>query len=496
MNIIRKHILFVANNLFSILIPYVFVASLLSYTFFIDVSINYKNLIFTLILSLISFEILFRMLLFLSFGNNYKSIINSNFLEDHKRYGFTFKSNQSSINNYENSFLFDRFLFNESHSVSLNSLSENKKNRSNFNSNSLCFRGREFTKKKKDKDKIRIFCTGGSTTAGSTDDNKTWPYLLEKKLKDMKLNVEVINAGVYGWYSAQELIRFKDEIINYDIDVLLIHQGWNEEFNYSSLDLGNKWYPGQIRGLKESNIFYLDKLPFLSKVPLITLFFILKNFFTRRRLKKMSFLSYKRWEVLTRNEYLLAWFDNIIEFAKMSDEKNILCYAIDYPTLADIDYTKKNSEFIKSKINRLDNEFINYQSISKLRITNFLKQLSSIITVIDAKEKFSSMSLENKIDYFHDEMHTNEHGNDLIADQIAKKLVKDNFFTERIKKVNSQSNISSRLQDKDLIKNIRKQIATNPQYIVRYLEKKIIEMKKSQYQSNKYNLPSNRYTTF
>ena len=116
--------------------------------------------------------------------------------------------------------------------------------------------------------------------------------------------------------------------------------------------------------------------------------------------------------------------------------------------------------------------------------------------MIDTKEKFSSLNLEKKINYFHDEMHTNEYGNDLIADQIAKKLLKDKFFTERIKKVNLHSNISSRLQDKEHIKKIRNQIAINPQYIVRYLEKKIIEMKKNQYHSNKFNLPSNRYTTF
>ena len=83
MNNIRKYTLFVANNLFSILTLCVAV-SLLSYTFFIDETINYKNLFFTIILSLISFEILFFFFLYLSFGNNYKSIIDSNFLENNK----------------------------------------------------------------------------------------------------------------------------------------------------------------------------------------------------------------------------------------------------------------------------------------------------------------------------------------------------------------------------------------------------------------------------
>ena len=45
-------------------------------------------------------------------------------------------------------------------------------------------------------------------------------------------NVEVINGGVFGWSSENELRRFKNEIIFYEPDILLLHQGWNEEFYF------------------------------------------------------------------------------------------------------------------------------------------------------------------------------------------------------------------------------------------------------------------------
>ncbi len=496
MIIFRKLILFIANNLLYFLLSYLFLIFSFFYFFNQIEFIQIENLLIFIFISFLSFEIIFRILLCLCFGSNYRSIIDSNFITNHKEYGYSLKPNKSSSNEYKNSFLFDKFIFAEKYSNSLLSLIENKKNRIDFNTNSLGFRGREFSKKKSDENKIRIFCTGGSTTAGSSDDEKTWPKLLEKKLIGMNFNVEVINAGVYGWHSAQELIRFKNEIINYDIDILLIHQGWNEEFNYSSLNLGQDWSPGLIRGLIESNVLYLLRAPFLSKIKLFTLFFILKNFYSHRRLSTMSFFSHKRWEVLKQRDYLLSWFDNLIEFAKLSKKRNILCYTIDYPTLVDNEYTKKDLKFIRSRIKRLNNEFINYQSISKIRITNFLKKFDNIISLIDTKKIFSEMKVEDKIKYFHDEMHTNEYGNEIIADQISINLKNDKFFLDRNKNISQESNILDHVLEDKFIDKIRKKVSNNPQHINRYLDRKIIEMKKNSNLTENNYLPSNRYTTF
>ena len=45
----------------------------------------------------------------------------------------------------------------------------------------------------------------------------------------------------FGWSSENELRRFKNEIIFYEPDILLLHQGWNEEFYFSSLRNGKDW---------------------------------------------------------------------------------------------------------------------------------------------------------------------------------------------------------------------------------------------------------------
>ena len=72
-----------------------------------------------------------------------------------------------------------------------------------FSINSLGFRGREISERKPDQ-KIRIVAIGGSTTfgIGSSNNNNTYPSLLENKLNKnnelSNISFEVINAGIPG----------------------------------------------------------------------------------------------------------------------------------------------------------------------------------------------------------------------------------------------------------------------------------------------------------
>ncbi|MBF0480981.1 MAG: SGNH/GDSL hydrolase family protein [Desulfovibrionaceae bacterium] len=99
--------------------------------------------------------------------------------------------------------------------------------------NSLGFRNAEFSKSKPN-DVYRIICIGGSTTFGTDcgGNQYTYPALLQDIFKDKLGNcgkkIEVINAGVIGYHSMHSLIRFKNELINYSPDLIIVMDGLND----------------------------------------------------------------------------------------------------------------------------------------------------------------------------------------------------------------------------------------------------------------------------
>ena len=94
--------------------------------------------------------------------------------------------------------------------------------------NSLGFRGEEFSLEKSD-DTFRIFIVGGSTVFGhgATSDKTTIPgYLKDFFQTNMEeMNVEVINAGIQGADSFEELSIIKNKIIPLSPDLIIVYDG-------------------------------------------------------------------------------------------------------------------------------------------------------------------------------------------------------------------------------------------------------------------------------
>src|SRR3989344_3570087 len=156
-----------------------------------------------------------RLVLRLAHGRRYQNKLFSYFLVDHPDYGFAFRKNSSAQNLPFP--VYDRIVYRPG-----------TRELVKFTVNSLGFRGPEFTPKKDDPKTTRIFCSGGSTTACVfVGDAETWPAALERELKARGQSAEVINAGVGAWYSYQERLRFEREIVNYEPDIVILHQGWN-----------------------------------------------------------------------------------------------------------------------------------------------------------------------------------------------------------------------------------------------------------------------------
>jgi len=96
--------------------------------------------------------------------------------------------------------------------------------------NSHNIRAHEFTEQKPE-NTIRIFIIGGSTTYGSgVLDDETFPHYLQTMFDNSELNfdVEVINSGIMGLISRGESGLIKDKWINYEPDIFIVFDGWND----------------------------------------------------------------------------------------------------------------------------------------------------------------------------------------------------------------------------------------------------------------------------
>jgi len=100
-------------------------------------------------------------------------------------------------------------------------------------SNQFSFRStREFDVKtrKKPKNSLRIATLGGSTTMGVNNDNEIWPYLIGKNLKEQypEKQIEILNEGIMGYTSLDNLLDLSTRIIDFDPDIYVLYLGVND----------------------------------------------------------------------------------------------------------------------------------------------------------------------------------------------------------------------------------------------------------------------------
>lgn len=84
---------------------------------------------------------------------------------------------------------------------------------------------------KKNTDHLRIVCIGASSTYSIRVGNEdTYPRLLEKKLRETYRDdsIEVVNAGVGGYTTAESLANLSTRILDIKPDVLIIYHAVND----------------------------------------------------------------------------------------------------------------------------------------------------------------------------------------------------------------------------------------------------------------------------
>ena len=116
-------------------------------------------------------------------------------------------------------------------------------NNESISINNLGFRGDDFIQEKPNS-VYRIFMIGGSTMFGhgATSDYTTIPgYIQEFFNEEFKENdVEIINAGIQGANSFDEVNLIKEKLLDYSPNMIVIYDGWNDLRERHSSDVIQK----------------------------------------------------------------------------------------------------------------------------------------------------------------------------------------------------------------------------------------------------------------
>lgn len=257
-----------------------------------------------------------------------------------------------------------------------------------YKTNKKGLRGTEYSYEKPS-DVHRILMLGDSYLFGwglNLDD--TLPVILEKCLNK---KYEVINAGIYGYNTVQEIEYLKREGIRYNPDVVIIYfvmndiePQWNVprhpkyEYEYCV----SWFFDHVIRRLND----FISKWSNNSEV-----------FFTVGRSRQNT--SYLR--AFKKEKYKwVACKNAIAEFSHYSKEKKFIPYIIIIP-----DFSQNFREYKWTEIHSKVKTFAMENGIKTLDLLDYFKGLNSA--------EFQISVTEN---------HPNKHANEIIAQQICKFL--------------------------------------------------------------------------
>ena len=289
-----------------------------------------------------------------------------------------------------------------------------------------------YNSKSENKKNLKILTLGGSTTDGyfkMFSDSKTWPYLLSK-VCNMEFNCQVVNGGVGGYSSSQELIKYlmySELFKNFDFVISL--NGINE------INLN--------RGL---NSKLKDEYPYHTQLQ----FFMTKNEkWIKQNKKKITILPnlMSLIKFLQKNNYETNVIDLIQKSKLKGDEKKENLINLDYNFLL----WKKNISILNSLSNINGSKFINFlqptMGLDHVKIDwqknnkdfkiykNFINTQTKLDTnYIYKKFRKTCINLEYCIDIssiaapggsddlFSNARHHNEKGNQIIANKIYEIL--------------------------------------------------------------------------
>ncbi|MDH4186977.1 MAG: SGNH/GDSL hydrolase family protein [Nitrospira sp.] len=274
--------------------------------------------------------------------------------------------------------------------------------------NSKGFIGPEF-EAEKPKDVYRIFSIGDSCTFGNMD--VVYPGLVHTRLnaEGNGKKFEVLNAGVEGYHSGFALARLKEDVLQYNPDLVTIYVGWNDFMKVNPENLGEVGrYAWLGRLMEQSYLVKAYKKVLFSYVrPLVV---------------KPNVVSTPE-DLHAYDSFEPSGFrDNLVEMIHILKSRNIKILILTRPTvvregMSYEDIMRQHVVFPWYGSAYSVNKLLSLHRAYNRTIRNVAIQEGVPLLDLDA-----DFERRDRSGLFWDTMHPNEKGHRLIADQVFRRL--------------------------------------------------------------------------
>ncbi len=268
-----------------------------------------------------------------------------------------------------------------------------------------------------------IIVTGGSTVAGwgASDNTKTWVAQLEKLINNQKVffknyqYVRVINAGVFGYRTAQELKRFQEELIYLKPNMLIMFNGINEPWTYYGNSVDYSTHSQQNKMMDFFNN-YVDKNTFNIFMPYT------QKLMQRSYEDKTEIYGYKNSEL--KLESVELYLSKIKQFEAICKVNSIKFLYYLQPIMgADNKLLSKREESLKSFFGSIYYKASWQSYINKLN--TFYDKVEADIEMENNDNYKSLRYIFDGIDktFYNDPRHYNDAGQLFIAHHLYKEII-------------------------------------------------------------------------
>ena len=277
------------------------------------------------------------------------------------------------------------------------------------NINSFGFRGVEISKEKPE-NVYRIIMLGGSTLFGygASSDETTIPGFLQKKFEttDSDFKVEVINAGSSGAYSKTETLYVKHKLLDFDPDLIIVYDGWNDSRIPYTSHIGERGLAGQLY----DSVNHLQSIFPYYKTPIVI-----------REIGR-DLISAEEDTIATRidanlDKKVILWKERWNEICLLAQKNDIKTLITIQPMLGTGDRIVTKSE--KSTSGLLQNDFMQLPLYQLQKFVDVLPELTNCTNTADLTHVFDG----HNEPIFLDLGHVGEQGSMLISEKIYELVL-------------------------------------------------------------------------
>lgn len=239
----------------------------------------------------------------------------------------------------------------------------------------------------KQTDRYKIAVLGGSTTDGGVYPFKSWPEALYEKLE----GVTIYNFGVSAYTSTQEMIKLMRDVLDFNPDMVITYDGYNDSIQ------------------KDQNFY---SFPYLKEI------FV----YSEKGIAGDCWWMSSRGNVCsskkkTKKDNFEMWISNIVFMREICRLRGICFYAFLQPMLptkeGNIDKRETAIMLLRSFLTDVaDQQKFDFRD--RIKSQNICEQYDYIF---DLSAIFDGIS-----DIYMDICHVNERGNEIIADEIYKRI--------------------------------------------------------------------------